>query len=99
MNRDELFCNVFRMNKHTFTDHLEYSPNQVLSRHCGRALLQAQGLWIEQLGILLKENNTLKNASDVFLHKKHNSVSSFCQGASKVILKDFPLNFGLRTPT
>ena len=24
------------------------SPNHVLSRHCGRALLQAQGLWIEQ---------------------------------------------------
>ena len=23
MNRDELFCNVFKINNHTFTDHLE----------------------------------------------------------------------------
>ena len=47
----------------------------------------------------MKENNTLKNAPDVFLHKKHNNVSSFCRGASKVILNDFPLNFGRKTPT
>ena len=37
-------------------------------------------------GILLKENNKLKNATDVFLHETHNNVSSFCQGASIVIL-------------
>ena len=44
------------------------------------------------LGILLKENNKLKYDTDIFLHKKQNCVSSFSQGASKVILNDSPFN-------
>ena len=46
----------------------------------------------KSLGILLKENNKLKTAIDVFLHKEHDNVSSFCLGASKVILNDSPFN-------
>ena len=43
-----------------------------------------QNLYIqlfELLGILSKENNKLKNATDVFLHKNNNSVGSFFRGA------------------
>ena len=40
----------------------------------------------ESLGILLKENDKLKNATVLFLREKHNSVSSFCQDALKMIL-------------
>ena len=36
-------------------------------------------------GILLKENDKLKNATDVFLYEKHNNVNSCCRGASIVI--------------
>ena len=49
----------------------------------------------KSLGILLDKK--LKNATILFLRKKHNSVSSFCRGASKVILNDFPFNFGRYT--
>ena len=44
----------------------------------------------KSLGILLKENN----ATVLFLRKKHSSLSSFCRGASKVILNNSPFNFG-----
>ena len=43
-------------------------------------------------GILLKDINKFKNATDVFLHKKLNSVSSFCRGGLNVILNDSPFN-------
>ena len=42
---------------------------------------------------ILKENDELKNAIVLFLCKKHNSVSSFCRSALKVILNDSPFNF------
>ena len=38
-------------------------------------------------GILLKENNKLKNFTFLFLCKKHNNVSSHCQGVSKVTVQ------------
>ena len=47
------------------------------------------------LEILLKETNKLKNATVLVLRKKHNSVSSFCRDASKVILNNSLFNFGL----
>ena len=47
------------------------------------------------LEILLKETNKLKNATVLVLRKKHNSVSSFCRDALKVILNDSLFNFGL----
>ena len=37
----------------------------------------------KSLRIFLKEYK-LKTATDVFLHKKYNNVSSFCYGASKL---------------
>ena len=51
----------------------------------------------KSLGILLNENDKLKNSPVSFLRKKHNSMSSFLRGASKVILNDFPFNFGRYT--
>ena len=51
------------------------------------------------LEILLKEKNKLKNATVLFLRKKPNSVSSYCRGASNVILNDSPFNFGQYTLT
>ena len=55
----------------------------------------------KSLGILLKENNKLKNATVLFLREKHNSVCdcSFCWGASKVTLNDSLFNFGILTST
>ena len=50
MNRDRLFCNVFRIDIDKYNKHL-----------------------YRLLGILLKENNKLKNANDLIFHKKHNS--------------------------
>ena len=44
------------------------------------------------LGILLNDNNKLKTATVLFLHKKHNSVSSFWRGASRETFNDFPFN-------
>ena len=53
----------------------------------------------KSLGILLKENNRLKNNTVLFLREKHNSVSqsSFYRGPSKEILNDSPFNFGRYT--
>ena len=48
----------------------------------------------KSLEILLKEYNKLKNATVLILCKKHSSCS---KGASKVILNDFPFNFGRYT--
>ena len=48
----------------------------------------------KSLGILLKDNNKLKNSNVLFIRKKHNILSSFCRGAPKVILNDSSLNCG-----
>ena len=47
----------------------------------------------------MKENKKLKISPVLFLHEKHISVSSFCRGASKVILNDSPFNYGLYKST
>ena len=63
-----------------------------------------RGLYLRQKQIRRHSPNCahyckLKYATDVFFHKKLNSVSSFCRGASKVISNDSPFNFGRRTLT
>ena len=54
----------------------------------------------KSLGILLKENDKLKNAIVLYLRKNHNSVkSTIVSKGSKVILNDSPSNFGRNTST
>ena len=53
----------------------------------------------KSLGIPFKKNNKLKNSTALFFREKHNSVSSFCRGASKVILNNSPFDVGRYTST
>ena len=100
MNQNKLFCNVFRINIHTNSNHLEYFRKRITR---SKPLLLGRTQPVIPPNLYVNEHNSLgspgKTATNAFLHKKHNSVRSFCLSALKVILNDHPpLHFGRRTP-
>ena len=86
------------------------SPNCAICSKCNFVQTSWINLWqsiknhymhlYKSLGILLKENDKLKNAIVLYLRKNRNNVkSTIVSKGSKVILNDSPSNFSRNTST